>query len=185
MKSRLLIGLVAVGNVNEDLLIKLLKKLKLKFNSEVELKGAIAMPKDAYNPSRKQYYSTKILYHLLNCASSINVDKILGVTNVDLYVPKLNFVFGEALCPGKAAVISIFRLNPKLYNNEDEGKLLERAVKEAVHELGHTFGLTHCENVNCVMFFSNSLLDTDRKTENFCLNCKEKLEGRGLESRKI
>ncbi|MBS7656058.1 archaemetzincin family Zn-dependent metalloprotease [Candidatus Bathyarchaeota archaeon] len=177
MKFKLLIELTGVGSVDEDFLIKLSDKLKLKFNAEIKLRETIALPEEAYNSFRKQYYSTKILYYLLSCLSSINIDKILGVTNVDLYVPRLNFVFGEALCPGKVAIISLFRINPKLYGEEDEGKLLERAVKEAVHELGHTFGLTHCKNVNCVMFFSNSLLDTDRKTENFCLNCKKKLEG--------
>lgn len=176
MKPKLLIELVGIGNVDEDFLIKLSDKLKLKFNAEIKLREAITLPEEAYNSFRKQYYSTKILYYLLNRLSSVKVDKILGVTNVDLYVPRLNFVFGEALCPGKAAIISLFRINPKLYGEKDEEKLLERAVKEAVHELGHTFGLTHCKNMSCVMFFSNSLLDTDRKTENFCLNCKKKLE---------
>jgi archaemetzincin len=176
MKPKLTIGLTSIGNVEEDFLSKLSERIRLKFNAEVKLKNPINLPKESYNLSRNQYYSTKILYYLLSCSSSINVDKILGVTNVDLYVPRLNFVFGEALCPGKAAIISLFRLNPKLYNEENGDKLLERAVKEAVHELGHTFGLMHCENPTCVMFFSNSLLDTDKKTEEFCLKCKKKLE---------
>jgi archaemetzincin len=176
MKSKLTIGLISIGYVNEDFLSKLSQKIKLKFNAEVKLEKAINIPEDTYNPSRSQYYSTKLLYYLLNCSFSINVDKILGVTNVDLYVPRLNFVFGEALCPGKAAIISLFRLNPNIYNEKNGDKLLERAVKEAVHELGHTFGLMHCENPTCVMFFSNSLLDTDRKTDDFCLKCREELE---------
>ncbi|MEM3553304.1 MAG: archaemetzincin family Zn-dependent metalloprotease [Candidatus Bathyarchaeia archaeon] len=183
MNSKLLIELISLGSVDKDFLIKLSDKLKLKFNAEIKLREAIALPEEAYNPFRKQYYSTKILYYLLSCSSLTNTDKILGVTNVDLYVPRLNFVFGEALCPGKAAIISLFRINPKLYGEKNEEKLLERAIKEATHELGHTFGLTHCKNLNCVMFFSNSLLDTDRKTENFCLNCKKKLEGSNFESR--
>ncbi len=178
MKSKFIIGLTSIGDVEKDFLNKLSEKIKLKFDVEVKLEKPMMLPEDAYNPVRNQYYSTKILYHLLNYPSSINVDRILGVTNVDLYVPRLNFVFGEALCPGKAALISLFRLNPKLYNEGNGDKLLERAVKEAVHELGHTFGLMHCGNPTCVMFFSNSLLDTDEKTDEFCLKCKKKLRGK-------
>jgi archaemetzincin len=100
-----------------------------------------------------------------------NLVRLLGVTDVDLYVPSLNFVFGEAKCPGNVAVISIFRLDPRFYGEENESLLYRRAVKEAVHELGHTFGLTHCEDSSCVMFFSNSIYDTDRKHETFCGRC--------------
>ncbi|MBS7658817.1 MAG: archaemetzincin family Zn-dependent metalloprotease [Candidatus Bathyarchaeia archaeon] len=178
MKYKLVIGLTPIGNIDRNILIKLSEKIKLKFNAEVKIKSSIEPPEDAYNPFRKQYYSTKILYHLLDALSSTEIDKILGVTDVDLYVPRLNFVFGEALCPGKVALISLFRLNPNLYSEKNGDKLLERTIKEAVHELGHTFGLMHCENSTCVMFFSNSLFDTDKKTENFCVKCKEKLEGK-------
>jgi archaemetzincin len=99
-------------------------------------------------------------------------DKVLGVTEVDLYVPRLNFVFGEAQCPGRTAVISLFRLKPEFYGQHPNRNLfVERSVKEAVHEVGHTLGLGHCHNPACIMFFSNSILDTDRKKLAFCERC--------------
>ena len=101
----------------------------------------------------------------------------MGITEVDLYVPKLNFVFGQAECPGKIAVISLFRLKPEFYGQASNVKLfLERTLKEAVHELGHTLGLGHCRHSFCVMFFSNSIMDTDRKETNFCIECQKTIE---------
>jgi archaemetzincin len=103
------------------------------------------------------------------------LDRVLGVTDVDLYAPSLNFVFGEAECPGDVALVSLFRLDPKFYDQKDDLLLSQRTLKEAVHELGHTFGLRHCGSLDCVMFFSNSIYDTDRKQERFCTSCWDKV----------
>jgi archaemetzincin len=101
-------------------------------------------------------------------------EKILGIVDHDLYVPELNFVFGEA--GRKAAVISLTRLRQSFYLlTEDQNLFHQRVLTEAVHELGHTFGLGHCGNPKCVMFFSNSLMDTDRKGSEFCPACRDKL----------
>jgi len=136
----------------------------------------ISIPKDAYNPARKQYYSTFILNEIYDKTRHMDTDGVLGVTEVDLYAPHLNFVFGEAQCPGKAAVISLHRLKPEFYGLSSDHKLFEeRGVKEAAHELGHVFGLNHCRNPVCVMFFSNSIHDTDFKQAKFCNNCSQKL----------
>jgi len=98
----------------------------------------------------------------------------LGIVNHDLYVPELNFVFGEA--SWKAAAISLTRLRQEFYHLPENRSLFhQRILTEAVHELGHTYGLGHCENPRCVMFFSNSLMDTDRKGPAFCARCKSKL----------
>jgi len=93
----------------------------------------------------------------------------LGVTNRDLYVPGLNFVFGLASLINRACVISLARLVDK-----DEDLYLSRVVKEAVHELGHLFGMQHCDNARCVMHFSNCLAGTDYKREIFCKGCEPK-----------
>jgi len=101
-------------------------------------------------------------------------EKILGIVDHDLFIPELNFVFGEA--SQKAAVISLTRLRQTFYQlPEDRTLFHQRVLTEAIHELGHTYGLGHCKNSRCVMFFSNSLMDTDRKGSEFCPPCQSKL----------
>jgi archaemetzincin len=101
------------------------------------------------------------------------VDYFLGVTEADLYVPNLNYVFGLANPSIRAGVISLNRLKPEGLDGEVDTTLyIDRAVKEAVHESGHLFGLPHDKNPRCVMFFSNSLADTDRKGRWFCPSCQ-------------
>ncbi|HUU28837.1 MAG TPA: archaemetzincin family Zn-dependent metalloprotease [archaeon] len=129
----------------------------------------------AFNPDRGQYHSTKI-FRLLGAEIPEDGLRILIVVHVDLYVPELRFVFGEAEIGGPAAIISLARLWPEFYRLKPDRTLFKaRTVKEAVHELGHTFGLAHCGNPSCVMFFSNSLLDTDRKKSDFCPACRKEL----------
>jgi len=135
-------------------------------------KAIILVPKDAYDPTRRQYNSSIILSSIVKYAMRQQADRVLGITDCDLYVPRLNFVFGEAQHPGKAAIISLYRLKPEFYGHPSDIKLFkDRAVKEAVHEVGHTLRLGHCRNSACVMYFSNSILDTDRKTPAFCGRC--------------
>lgn len=126
----------------------------------------------AYNRQRRQYNAEKILNKLKRREGF----RVLGVTAVDLYVPELNFVFGVAEYKGTAALISLNRLRPEFYGEPpNEKKFSERIIKEAVHELGHTFSLEHCPESSCVMHFSNSILDTDIKREDFCHVCRKKL----------
>jgi archaemetzincin len=127
----------------------------------------------AYNPERKQYFSSKLLASL---EKSEGEERVVGVADVDLYVPRLNFVFGEADMVSGTAIVSLCRLRPEYYGlAPDEALFLERATKEIVHELGHTFGLGHCPNNKCVMHFSNSLADTDLKEAHFCNKCRPKI----------
>ena len=142
---------------------------------EVEVESVdrvMPVPQETYNPSRRQYHSTQILTKMKGFVDIGENEHVLGVTEVDLYAPWLNFVFGEAQPAGRVAIISLFRLRPEFYGEKPNSHLFhERALKEAVHELGHTFGLGHCENTFCVMFFSNSIVDTDRKMARFCDDC--------------
>jgi archaemetzincin len=129
----------------------------------------IAIPAESSDPQRRQYSAEAFLAALNRRPAA----KVLGVTDLDLFVPDLNFVFGIAESLGGAAVISLHRLR----EGATENRYRERIVKEAVHELGHTLGLDHCPDPGCVMYFSNSLADTDRKGKNYCTSCRKKLAG--------
>ncbi len=101
----------------------------------------------------------------------------MGIVDLDLCVPELNFVFGLADPAGGRTVLALPRLRDSFYGGwENQALFLARAAKEAIHEVGHTYGLEHCMNRSCVMAFSNSLLDTDRKSQRFCTRCTSKLQ---------
>jgi len=131
------------------------------------------IPSDAYNIQRKQFHSSHILAKIDNFSKKHGLEYVLGITDVDLFVPHLNFVFGEAEYSGRAAVISLFRLKPEFYSQKHDRKLfVKRSVKEAVHEVGHMLRLGHCDNPTCIMFFSNSVSDTDKKGDFLCEKCR-------------
>jgi len=166
--------LVPIGMIDKKLLELLAGILTKTFFITFSIAEPIDILEHAFNARRKQYYSTSILKTL---RETYHAEKVLGIIDKDLFVPDLNFVFGEADIHGRVAVISITRLRQEFYGlPHDENVFFDRVVKEAVHELGHTYGLRHCSDHTCVMFFSNSLLDTERKSRSFCSRCMKKLE---------
>jgi len=169
------IAILKVGALNLNILGEVEKGLSRVFPDIVftVLDEVMQIPLDAYNSKRKQFDSSRILVKINGFGKKQGFEHVLGITDVDLFAPYLNFVFGEAEYGGRAAVISTFRLRPEFYcNAPDERLLVERVVKEAVHEVGHMIGLGHCENPNCVMFFSNSIIDTDEKGVVLCEKCE-------------
>ncbi len=169
-KQEVGVVLVAVGEIDRDVMDWLKKELAKVFHREVQIGKGLPEPDYAFHKRRKQYLSTAILNVILKETEFAPYEKILGIVDHDLYVPQLNFVFGEAST--RAAVISLTRLRQSFYKLPDGQELFrKRVLTEAVHELGHTFGLGHCEDPQCVMFFSNSLMETDRKGFEFCLRC--------------
>jgi archaemetzincin len=168
------IVIVAVGEIDPKVVQFLKNDLNQIFGKQVGVGKGMPEPHYAFNKKRNQYLSTMILNALMNEKEYTPFEKILGIVDHDLYVPELNFVFGEA--SPRVAVISLTRLRQEFYNlPQDQNLFHKRALTEAVHELGHTYGLGHCENPRCVMFFSNSLIDTDRKGSEFCPKCKRNL----------
>ena len=140
------------------------------------LRDVMALPQEAYDSNRRQYNSSLLLEVIREYLKKTDADKILGITTADLHVPQLNFVFGEAELPGKAAIVSVCRLSPEFYGNStNQSLLLERAAKEATHEIGHTLSLMHCTNPLCVMAFSNTIRDVDTKKQEFCPKCSTSL----------
>ena len=139
---------------------------------DADLLSEADVPEGAYDRRRGQYRAEAFLGIARRVAGAAG-KRVLGVTDRDLYAEDLNFVFGLAESPGRAAVISFARLR----QTDDAARQRARAVKEAVHELGHTFGLDHCPDPRCVMHFSNTLADTDRKGREFCPSCRARLAG--------
>lgn len=181
------IYLQQVGELDRSILRNLKKSLRWtlkKFNLSVEIvDDVIPLTKVQYNPLKKQYNADLIMQSLFTYYKEENGHRILGLLDHDIYVSRFNFIFGSAKNPDKiyfpyspVALISVFRLREEFYGLAKDQALFElRVLKEALHELGHTFGLIHCEK-ECVMYFSNSIEDTDRKSPKFCEQCLEKLK---------
>ena len=173
------IAIIPLGRVDPAILMSLCKRLEDIFG-EISCKVEAALPPmdQAYDSTRRQYNSSKILAALNKLSVDVDADRILGVAEFDLFVPGLNFVFGEAQRPGEVALISLFRLKPQFYSlDHDDELFMQRITKEAMHELGHTMSYGHCSNPDCIMFFSNSIVDTDRKSARFCEECARTLLG--------
>jgi len=140
------------------------------FNFPVLIGKNIKIPDNFRNSSKNQYPVRKLLFYI---KENIVDDclKIIGVINKDIYEEGYNFLFGSAEFNGKYAVVSLFRLY-----DEDKNLFLNRSIKESIHELGHTFGLNHCNNKSCVMNFSLTINDVDIKEKYFCKLCETKLK---------
>jgi archaemetzincin len=165
------------GEVESHLVDAVSIALEQQFRMGVRLGEPLSVPAKSYARERGQYLSTELLSVLATQAHD-DARVRLGITNVDLFVPELNFVFGEASASLCAAIFSTARLDPRAYKeSENQAMLIRRATTEAVHELGHVFGLGHCKKPSCVMWFSNTLSETDRKGSKFCQRCGSLLMG--------
>ena len=166
----LAIRLVPVGTLPPPLLGFLQEGLNRELGATVRVTANLSLPVPA-DEDRRQYPGEPFIATLA-AARAPEDGIILGVTNVDLFVPGLNFVFGLADPGSRVAIISLARLYPEFYGQPRNPQLFkDRALKEAIHEIGHILGLGHCPNPACIMHFSNTLADTDRKGPGFCPAC--------------
>ena len=166
--------IIPFGQIQREILEFLRIELSQIFSLDVKIAKTEPIPQYAFDPKRRQYHSTKILEWLKN--TPVMDTRILGIVDLDLSVPELNFVFGEADVAHGVSIISPMRLRQEFYGlPKNENLFLERALKETVHELGHTYRLGHCGDTRCIMHFSNTLQDTDIKGPDFCPRCKLKL----------
>ena len=169
------VEILPLGDVREDILSGITTGACEALRAKVILEDAAPIPEAAYQSSRGQYNASMIL-NAVRPSALPKGWKRMGICDVDLFSGNLNFVFGQADLAGPTAVISIARLRNEFYGRPGDLRLLvERAVKEVVHEIGHTLGLGHCKHPDCVMYFSNSLLDTDRKGSSYCPLCLGRL----------
>jgi archaemetzincin len=163
-----------MGKVRDEDLRSLAESIEEQFGLPVTITGNRGLPAYALDRVRQRYNSNLIIKRLLDEAVP-DALKILGVTDADLFNPIFSYVFGEAQFKGKCAVISSYRLhgNPQSGSTTGCPPVLNRLEKEAIHELGHTFGLKHCMDPDCVMQYSVGLACADRKFSFFCRACRD------------
>ncbi|MHA1913685.1 MAG: archaemetzincin family Zn-dependent metalloprotease [Promethearchaeota archaeon] len=183
-----IVCLQKIGSIRKEVLSKLKSKLESTFSSfnfKLKINPVDFILQDAdYNSEREQFNATKILKKLGKNSRGTHSFRILGVIDEDIYRKNSNFVFGLANKTSGVALISLTRLRERFYldkggihrQEESEELFDKRILKEAIHELGHTFGLPHCKN-RCIMQRSTSLADTDNKPKEFCESCFTNLEG--------
>jgi archaemetzincin len=169
------VTLVPIGPVPADLLSGMVDRLAEISGQNVVAGEAVPLPASGYNPRRRQYRGDALIA-ALRALSYPAAGRVLGLTDADCYAPGLNFVFGQATTGGREAFVALPRLRQSFYGLPENPALFrERVLKEAVHELGHTWGLSHCADARCVMHFSNTLRDTDVKGADFCPRCRDRL----------
>jgi archaemetzincin len=163
------IALVPIGAVDAGLLQAVREGLAAEYRVPCAVAPFTTDPSRALHPERRQYHSTELLASL----SALPItDRVIGITAVDLYIPILTFVFGEAELGGRCAVISSHRLDDTFYGLRADAPLARtRTIKCAIHEIGHTHGLVHCDDYECVMAASHSVEWLDLKRESLCDRC--------------
>ena len=167
--------LLPIGDIDRGALEAVGALIARPFHADWDVLPHTLDPQFAYHAERQQYHSTEILARM-NSHLGRDCWRLLGVTEHDLYIPILTFVFGEAQMPGPAAVVSTHRLRQEFYGLPQDDRLFrDRLVKEALHELGHTLDLRHCEDYRCAMAASHAVEWIDLKEPSLCPSCLSRL----------
>lgn len=165
------IAMTAIGIVDPGVLAAAGRCIREHFGGDVQRRAPLAIPDSAFDARRKQFSSVAFMLALARLATG-DADRLIGVTECDLFIPMLTFVFGQAQLRGRIALVSLARLRQEFYGVAPDPDLLEgRLEKEIAHELGHSFGLIHCPDRECVMSLATSIQEVDRKRAEFCHSC--------------
>jgi archaemetzincin len=170
------ITLISFGYFEKDILEKTYEAVKQEFNCSVSLREGHLDLSEFYDNTRRQYNGNMLLKQV-DSLTIPDFSKIVGLFNVDLFIPILTFIFGQAFLGGRTGIASLYRLSSERYGMAGENESLQdRFKKEVIHELGHTFGLIHCHNPTCVMRSSTYVEDIDQKKQHLCHSCRIELE---------
>ncbi len=169
------ITLISFGYFDQEILEMIVPDLSREFSFPVRTKVGNLDLSEFYDPSRRQYNGTSLL-HKIKTEYASDSSKTLGLLNIDLFIPILTYIFGQALLNGPIGIASIYRLSNDRYGiKKDDTTLLDRFRKEAIHELGHMFGLIHCSDPVCVMRSSTYVEDIDQKSHVLCQKCRAQI----------
>ena len=173
-----IVHLLRIGKVEASLLERLAEAIPQLLPVRCEILPFDLDPLPAYHEERQQFHSSEMLQRMSGLMQPKDW-RFLGIANLDLYIPILKYVFGEAQVGGPCALVSTHRLGQEFYGlATDQDLLSERLLKEAIHELGHTFDLRHCQDYNCVMASSHAVEWIDLRGRTFCNSCRAQLDER-------
>jgi archaemetzincin len=169
------ITLISFGYFEKGLLEMIVNDVEREFSMPVKIREGYLALSEHYDLTRKQYNGNELL-KVVDSQFAADAAKTLGLFNVDLFIPILTYIFGQAFLNGRSGIASIYRLSNERYGiKKDQTIFVDRIRKEVIHELGHTFGLIHCSNPSCVMRSSTYVEDIDQKEHLLCHKCHEEL----------
>jgi len=169
------ITLISFGYFEESFLKNVAEAVKLEFHATVNIKEGHLDLSEFYDPVRRQYNGVKLLKEVDILFGSEDT-KTLGLFSVDLFIPILTYIYGQAYLNGRTGIASLYRLSNERYGmNSNDKLIIDRFIKEVIHELGHALGLVHCHIPSCVMRSSTYVEDIDQKSANICLKCRNEM----------
>jgi len=169
------ITLITFGYFEENFLNKIAEAVNHELTISVNIKEGHLDISEFYDPVRRQYNGNRLLKEI-DSIYATDSNKTIGLFNVDLFIPILTYIFGQAYLNGRTSIASLYRFSNERYGIEADDKLiLDRFRKEVIHELGHTFGLIHCHIPTCVMRSSTYVEDIDQKSASLCIKCRSEI----------